>query len=208
MLSKRQHRWRAYGTAFEPRRRSLTTKFAIPGGGETSARRLVGSWAVTGQGQIQLGRADIERLIVGYAEGNSVPHLVARFKIHRTTVLAHLERNVVPRRPTGPQLNDKDVAKRPTSTATGARCPRSANVFESTLSQSAKLFGEQACRFARNAVGRAGESGHLGNEPLNDSPPSLPEERVTERGRAFPFRSPHTALLRARSRCRNSSSVA
>ena len=61
------------------------------------------------QTQIRLGPADIERLIAAYAEGNTVLQLAARFNIHRTTVLAHLERNGVPRRRMGPKLSDEDV---------------------------------------------------------------------------------------------------
>ncbi|MFZ2057145.1 MAG: hypothetical protein WAV54_07035 [Acidimicrobiales bacterium] len=61
------------------------------------------------QAQIRLSLADIERLIAAYAEGNSVLQLAARFNIHRTTVLAHLERNGVPRRRMGPKLRDEDV---------------------------------------------------------------------------------------------------
>jgi hypothetical protein len=61
------------------------------------------------QAQIRLGPADIERLIAAYAEGNSVLQLAAHFKIHRTTVLAHLERNGVPRRRMGSKLSDEDV---------------------------------------------------------------------------------------------------
>ena len=45
------------------------------------------------QTQIRLGPAAIERLIDAYAAGSSVFQLAARFNIHRTTVLAHLERN-------------------------------------------------------------------------------------------------------------------
>jgi len=61
------------------------------------------------QTQIRLGHTDIERLIAAYAEGSSVLQLAARFNIHRTTVLAHLERNGVPRRRSGPKLRDEDV---------------------------------------------------------------------------------------------------
>jgi hypothetical protein len=61
------------------------------------------------QTQIRLGPADIKRLIAAYADGNSVLQLAARFNIHRTTVLAHLERNVVPRRRSSPKLSDGDV---------------------------------------------------------------------------------------------------
>jgi hypothetical protein len=59
--------------------------------------------------QHRLRRADIERLIAAYEEGNSLAQLVARFKVHNATVLTHLERNGVPRRPTGPKSCDEDV---------------------------------------------------------------------------------------------------
>jgi hypothetical protein len=48
---------------------------------------------------------------------------------------------------------------RPTSIATGSRWPRSDIVSESTLARSARHVGERACRFARDAVGRAPEHG-------------------------------------------------
>jgi hypothetical protein len=70
------------------------------------ARQLAGR---NRQTQIRLGRADIARLIAAYAEGNSVLQLAVRFKVHRTTVLAHLERNGVPRRRMGPKLSDEDA---------------------------------------------------------------------------------------------------
>jgi DNA-binding CsgD family transcriptional regulator len=38
-----------------------------------------------------------------------IGRLAARFNIHRTTVLAHLERNGVPRRRSGPKLSNEDV---------------------------------------------------------------------------------------------------
>jgi hypothetical protein len=47
----------------------------------------------------------VERLIAAYEEGNSLAQLVARFNVNRTTVLAHLDRNSVPRRQTGPKLS-------------------------------------------------------------------------------------------------------
>jgi DNA-binding CsgD family transcriptional regulator len=65
--------------------------------------------AANRQTQIRLGPADIERLIAAYAEGNSVLQLAARFNIHRTTVLAHLDRNGVLRRRSGPKLSDEDA---------------------------------------------------------------------------------------------------
>jgi hypothetical protein len=56
------------------------------------------------QVQNRLRSDDIEKLIAAYANGDSVVRLVDRFKVNRTTVLAHLDRNGVPRRPTGPKL--------------------------------------------------------------------------------------------------------
>jgi len=46
------------------------------------------------QTPIRPGHTDIERLIAGYAEAARFP-LAARFDIHCTTVLAHLERNPI-----------------------------------------------------------------------------------------------------------------
>jgi hypothetical protein len=62
------------------------------------------------QVQRRLGRADLDRLVAAYEEGNSVAQLVARFNVNRTTVLADLDRNSVPRRQTGPKLSAEDVA--------------------------------------------------------------------------------------------------
>jgi hypothetical protein len=45
------------------------------------------------------------------AAATSVAQLVARFNVNRTTVLAHLDRNSVPRRQTGPKLSAEDVAQ-------------------------------------------------------------------------------------------------
>jgi hypothetical protein len=53
----------------------------------------------------------VERLIAAYEGGNSVAQPVARFNVNRTTVLAHLDRNSVPRRQTGPKLSAEDVAR-------------------------------------------------------------------------------------------------
>ena len=61
------------------------------------------------QTQIRLVPSDVERLIAAYADGDSVLQLASRFNIHRTTVLAHLERNGVPRRRSGPKLSDEDA---------------------------------------------------------------------------------------------------
>ena len=63
------------------------------------------------QVQNRLGPHDIEKLITAYTNGNSVGRLVDCFKVNRTTVLAHLDRNGVPRRPTGPKLSDKHAAE-------------------------------------------------------------------------------------------------
>jgi hypothetical protein len=65
--------------------------------------------AVNRKTQIRLGDTYIERLVAGHAEGSSVLQLAARFNIHRTTVLAHLQRNGIPRRRSGPKLNDGDA---------------------------------------------------------------------------------------------------
>ena len=44
-----------------------------------------------------------------YRAGDSVPVLVERYGIHRTTVMAHLEKMGVPRRAQKRKLNDEQV---------------------------------------------------------------------------------------------------
>src|ERR1039458_4146483 len=96
------------------------------------------------QVQRRLGRADVEQLIAAYEEGNSVAQLVARFNVNRTTVLAHLDRNSVPRRQTAPKLSAKDVA-------------RAADLYRDELSLAAigHRFGVNASTVG-NALGAAG----------------------------------------------------
>jgi lambda repressor-like predicted transcriptional regulator len=49
-------------------------------------------------------------LVEGYNAGASVRQLVDRFELHRTTVLAHLERAGVARRPHTRKLTDVQIA--------------------------------------------------------------------------------------------------
>ena len=51
------------------------------------------------QRQVRLTEAKILELVEDYRSGMSVAKVAARYGIHRTTVLAHLERANVPRRP-------------------------------------------------------------------------------------------------------------
>jgi DNA-binding CsgD family transcriptional regulator len=46
-----------------------------------------------------------------YRDGASVQNLAARFGIHRTTVLDHLKRRGVPRRPRVRKLTDRQIAR-------------------------------------------------------------------------------------------------
>ena len=60
------------------------------------------------QVQHRMTQSEAERLKQGYCDGSTVNDLAARFQLHRTTVMAQLERSGVPRRGKGPdedQLN-------------------------------------------------------------------------------------------------------
>jgi Helix-turn-helix domain len=60
--------------------------------------------------QRRLDVEDVERLVASYRDGGTVPELAVQFGIHRTTVLEHLKRAGVPRRPHVRKLSDQDVA--------------------------------------------------------------------------------------------------
>ena len=48
-------------------------------------------------------------LLLMYTEGASVLALAKRYNVHRTTVMAHLERERIPRRPCTRRLSEEDV---------------------------------------------------------------------------------------------------
>lgn len=57
----------------------------------------------------RLSSDEIDLLVADYQSGYTVPKLVARYQIHRTTVLSHLERRGVPRRAHRRKLNNAQV---------------------------------------------------------------------------------------------------
>lgn len=61
------------------------------------------------QVQRRLPASTIDELVEAYHEGASVPQLVKRYSISRVTVLSHLERRGIPRRPCVRKLTDADV---------------------------------------------------------------------------------------------------
>jgi transposase len=63
------------------------------------------------QKQRRLEEQEILRLVAGYLSGQSVPQLVESWGVHRTTVLAHLERRGVPRRRNTRKLTDDQVSE-------------------------------------------------------------------------------------------------
>jgi hypothetical protein len=63
------------------------------------------------QRQIRLDAERILELVKAYEGGASVRTLTAQYGIHRTTVMAHLERHGVTRRPNRRKLTDRMVAE-------------------------------------------------------------------------------------------------
>jgi predicted DNA-binding protein YlxM (UPF0122 family) len=58
-----------------------------------------------------LGDDEIANLLVRYTDGTSVRSLADEYRIHRTTVMDHLERSGVPRRRCVRSLTDEQVAE-------------------------------------------------------------------------------------------------
>jgi DNA-binding MarR family transcriptional regulator len=61
------------------------------------------------QDQRRLDPGQILSLVTGYLEGRSVSQLAREWRIHRTTVVDHLERNDVPRRTHVRNMTDEQV---------------------------------------------------------------------------------------------------
>ena len=74
-------------------------------------REETGRSARTVQTQRRLTAEVIAQLAAAYQAGATVPELVNRFQVHRTTVLAHLERQGIPRRANRRKLTDEQVAE-------------------------------------------------------------------------------------------------
>lgn len=63
------------------------------------------------QVQHRLETQEILELVQAYVAGSTVKQLTARFRLDRTTVLAHLDRQGITRRPNGRKLSDEEVAE-------------------------------------------------------------------------------------------------
>lgn len=61
------------------------------------------------QRQLRLSKAQVDELTASYQAGSSVRELVEQFGVHRTTVLDHLKRRDVGRRPAVRKLTDEQV---------------------------------------------------------------------------------------------------
>jgi hypothetical protein len=82
--------------------------FGLPEGRE-GTRNETAAPAGRRQAQTRLDAAAVDKLVTGYQAGATVPELARIFRVHRTTVLAHLERHGVPRRANRRKLTDAQV---------------------------------------------------------------------------------------------------
>jgi DNA-directed RNA polymerase specialized sigma24 family protein len=89
--------------------------------------------------------AETEEVIVRYKDGATIRELALAFAVHRTTVMALLDRQGMPRRGNGRKLTDDDVAK-------------AARLYASSLSlaEVAERFNVTA-RTVREGLVKAGE---------------------------------------------------
>jgi hypothetical protein len=97
----------------------LLGRYSNPRFKAADLRRLLGIGAapveeerpgVAKEHQQRLRAEEIDELVAAYEAGCTVPDLVAQFGIHRTTVLAHLERRGIGRRAHQRKLTDVQVA--------------------------------------------------------------------------------------------------
>lgn len=65
--------------------------------------------ASTLEPQRRLSKAEIDEMVEIYQQGSSVPQVAAQFQIHRATVMTHLKRRGVDRRPSQPKLTAKQT---------------------------------------------------------------------------------------------------
>jgi transposase len=61
------------------------------------------------QAQHRLKAEQVRELVAAYVAGASVHQLTKQFQVHRSTVVAHLERHGIPRRASTRKLSDDDV---------------------------------------------------------------------------------------------------
>jgi hypothetical protein len=104
--------------------------------------------------QRRLTGTGIDDLVARYQAGSTIEMLANRFGIHRTTVMAHLERRGIPRR-SARKLTDEMVAgaaHRYTSGETLAEIAEQLGVAPSTLKRELRLAGIPIRRRGRPAT--------------------------------------------------------
>lgn len=82
------------------------------------------------QHQVRLSEEEANALVVDYQSGLSIPQLVRKFAVHRTTALEHLERRGVARRPNPRKLTDQDVQRASYMYVNGASLVYVGEVFD------------------------------------------------------------------------------
>ena len=92
----------------------------------------------------RMSEAEVDDLVTGYRDGSSVRSLATRFGVHRTTVLCHLDRRNVERRP--------NVAK-----LVGASLEKATRLYVSGLSLAA--VGKQMNVSARTVASALSDAG-------------------------------------------------
>lgn len=79
--------------------------------------------------QRRLSQAEIEQLVDQYRAGASIEMLARRYEVHRTTVMAHLERAGIARRRVVRKLTGQSVAVATAQYETGASLADVASAF-------------------------------------------------------------------------------
>jgi AraC-like DNA-binding protein len=69
--------------------------------------------------QRRLGDADADDLVSSHRTGKSIDSLAHRFRVHRTTILRHLDRRGVPRPPDMRKMTDHTIRQAATRYQTG-----------------------------------------------------------------------------------------
>jgi len=83
---------------------------SIPTGTRRRARPFEETGRLSNPVQRRLSQPEIEQLTQLYRDGDSIDRLSDRYKVHRTTVMAHLERAGIARRRVVRKMTDRSVA--------------------------------------------------------------------------------------------------
>lgn len=98
------------------------------------------------QRQIRLSDDEVDQMVIDYKSGQPICQLVRMYAVHRTTVLEHLERRGVARRPNVRKLTDGDVNRAAHLYTNGASLVRVGEAFsvnESTIRREFSVAGVQ-----------------------------------------------------------------